>query len=413
MLQHFVQWTSPSGKTFDLKISSTTSFSRKRIGEVKNNPGRSVGKGNQKTSYKVVNSSEDTFQDRGVTGRDIPLTIYFTGENHIELSDEFEVYFCEKGKSKLQLSAGSMITVQAMDIKIERDSVKNVSFSKVSVTFHECGQTFYPASKTSKISDVKNNLSEMSLDLAQNFQDVIETIEDKETLLNKWTNNLETLAAKLSDMQNSAFLGILRDIQSQNLLNNPFIMATQLGMLLQTAFQTQQRGKSVLSNVRNLLDSFTPGYTSRSDYIVNDLYAQSAILASASTLNGMNFITRKEAVEAAEMLSEINENYSEYAQEKEQEINQVLNDTIISAIDTTGVVNDVIASIFETSENLNVEKTIILTEISNPILIASQYYTEKFRQSPEDAIDYLAQTNDFSFDDFLILEKGRKIIVYV
>lgn len=410
---NIVQWTSPSGKTFELKISSETSFTRKRIGEVRNNPGRSVGEGNNKKTYKVVNSSEDTFQDRGVSGRDIPLTIFFAGQNHIAQSDEFEMYFCEKGKSKLQLVAGTLITVQAMDIKLERDSVKSASLTKVSVTFHECGPTVYPASKISRISDVKNTLSEMSDNLSQNFQDFVETVEDKQSLLSKWTDNLDLLSSKFSDIQDSVFLGILSDILSQNLLNNPLVMSTQLGILLQTGLSTYNKGKTVLNSVASLLEGLTPGYASRSDYVVNDLYAKSVILAAAGVLNEMTFVTRKEAVETIENFAEINESYVEYSQVKEQEINEVLKDTIISEVDTTGFVNDVIASIFEKSENLQVEKTVVLSETSNPVLLASKYYPEMFRKSPEDAIDYLAQTNDFAFDDFLILNKGREIIVYV
>jgi len=413
MATNFVQWTSPSGKTFDLKVSSAISSSRKRIGEVRNNPGRSVGEGKKKTSYKVVNSSEDTFQDRGVSGRDIPLVIYFTGKNHIAVSDEFEMYFCEKGKSKLQLVPGSLITVQAMEIKIERDSIKSASLSKVSVTFHECGPTVYPASQTSKLNDAKNNITQMTSELSENFQDIVDSIEDKETFLSKWTNNLEILNNTFVDIQNSSFLGILRDLQSQNLLNNPFVMATQLGLLLQSGFLTYQKGKIVLNNVKSILEEFMPGYTNRSDYLMNDLYAKSTILSAAKVINEIEFVTRKEAVEAVENLVEINERYVEYSQEKEQEINTVLTETVISAVDTTGIVNDVVASIFEKSENLKVEKTIVLAETSNPILLASKYYSETFRKSPEDAVAYLAQTNNFTFDDFLILNKGRKITVYV
>lgn len=413
MSANFVQWTSPSGKTFDLKISGNTSSNRKRIGEVRNNPGRSVGEGNNKKSYKIINSSEDTFQDRGVSGRDIPLTIYFTGENHIAASDEFEMYFCEKGKSKLQLVPGNLITVQAMDIKMERDSIKSASLTTVSVTFHECGPTVYPTSKISKLSSVKNDLVEMNSVLSENFQEVVDTVEDKESLLSKWTSNLETLTGAFSDIQDSAFLGILSDIASQNLLNNPLVMASQLGILLQTGLLTFQKGKGVLDQVNTIIKNFTPGYTSRSDYLVNDLYAKSTILAAAQVLNETEFVTRKEAVEAIESLVEINESYVDYSQEKEQEINVVLSETVISAVDTTGLVNEVIASIFEKSENLKIEKTVVLTEVSNPILVASQYYPEMFKKSPEDALDYLAQTNDFSFDDFLILDKGREIIIYV
>lgn len=72
-----VVWTSPSGKKFTLETDGKIKYSRKRKGEVKNNPTRSYGKKNNRTSYKTINMSDDTFQDMGVSGRDFSLKIYF------------------------------------------------------------------------------------------------------------------------------------------------------------------------------------------------------------------------------------------------------------------------------------------------------------------------------------------------
>ena len=132
-----VVWTSPSGKKFTLETDGKIKYSRKRKGEVKNNPTRSYGKKNNRTSYKTINMSDDTFQDMGVSGRDFSLKIYFFGDNHDIEANKFEAAYCEYGKSKLQLPYGNMMTVQALDIDFEQDTVDRTSITEVNISFHQ------------------------------------------------------------------------------------------------------------------------------------------------------------------------------------------------------------------------------------------------------------------------------------
>ena len=72
-----VVWTSPNGQEFNLKTLENE-YTRKHIGEVKENPKASSGS----SGKKKVQDANDTFTDLGIGGRDIPLTCYFIGENH-------------------------------------------------------------------------------------------------------------------------------------------------------------------------------------------------------------------------------------------------------------------------------------------------------------------------------------------
>ena len=82
-------------------------------------------------------------------------------------------------------------------------------------------------------------------------------------------------------------------------------------------------------------------------------------------------------------------------------------------VDTNEIINSVISSVISKIDDLKIEKTIYLKDVSNPLMLAFQYYPDLFKKNPDNAIAYLNKTNDFSGDDFLYLDKGRKVVIYV
>ena len=407
-------WTSPSGKKFTLETDGKIKYSRKRKGEVKNNPTRSFGKKNNRSSYKTVNMSDDTFQDMGVSGRDFSLKIYFLGDNHDIEADAFEAAYCEYGKSKLQLSYGNIMTVQALDIDFEQDNVERTSVTEVNISFHQCGSNIYPIAKASKSSSLKKNISQIQTALSENFADTVYSLEDKQAFADRWSQNLDKLSQKLTNIQSSEFMSILWDIKSQNILNNPLVMSTQLGMLLKKGFLTYTSTADIINSISDLITDFLPNTSvSKSEYTSDDLYLTSTIIAGCEVISNSNFETRKDAIEAVENIQDINDQYVEQTQEIEQIINEKLEDTIISEVDTTEIVNETIASVVEKSDDLKIEKTITLNDNSNPLMIAFEYYPDMFKSDPDAAIEYVNKTNNFTGDDFFFLEKGRKIVIYV
>ena len=414
--QKQVIWTSPSGKKFILDTDGKIKFSRKRKGEVKNNPTRSYGKKNNRTSYKTVNMSDDTFQDMGVSGRDFSLKIYFFGDNHDIDANNFEAAYCEHGKSKLQLPYGNIMTVQALDIDIEQDTVERTSLTEVNLSFHQCGGTFYPVAKATKSTALKKNISQMQETLSESFSDAVGTISDAQSFASRWSDNLDKIANKFSDIQNSDFIGILEDIKSQNILNNPLVMSTQIGILLKKGFSAYDTVTDVISSISDLITDFLPsssGNVSKSEYTADDLFLKSTIISGCDAVNDSSFELRKDAINAAEDIQDINDNYIEQSQEVEQIINENLEDTVITEIDTTEIVNQTIGSIIDKIDDLKVEKTVCLKEHSNPLMIAFEYYPDMFKSDPDEAIEYVNKTNNFEGDDFFFLEKGRKIVIYV
>lgn len=419
--QKQVIWTSPSGKRFVLLTDGKIKFSRKRKGEVKNNPTRSYGKNNSKTSYKTVNMSDDTFQDMGVSGRDFSLKIYFLGDNHDIEAQNFDVAYCERGQGKLQLTYGNIMTVQALDIDYDIDTVEKSSMTVINISFHECGRTVYPTAKESQTTSTKKNINQALETVSQSFGDTVEKLADKETFAAKWATNLDKLTEKFEDIQNSDFISILNDIKSQNILDNSYIMSTQLGILLKKGFLAYNSAYDMLDSVDNLLSSFLPSskysssssYSMKAEYTADDIFAKQTIIAAADVFSKIEFEVRKDAVNAVQDIQDINDNYIEKSQEIEQVINENLENAVINEVDTNDIVNNVISSVVNNIDDLKIEKTVCLKELSNPLMLAYQYYPDLFKKNPDDAIAYLNKTNNFCGDDFLYLEKGRKVVIYV
>lgn len=414
-----VIWTSPSGKKFNLMTDGNIKISRKRKGEVKNNPTRSYGKKNGRTSYKTVNMSDDTFQDMGVSGRDFSFKIYFLGDNHDIEASNFEAAYCEHGQGKLQLPYGNIVIVQALDIDYEQNTVEKSSLTEVNISFHECGRTTYPTAKTSKMSAAKKNISETKETLSQTFSDNVEALADKETFASKWSANIDKLADKLSEIQNAEIIGILEDIQAQNILNNPLVMSTQLGILFKKAYLTYNDVSYTISSAADLLDAFLPSTSNnntsalKAEYTADDIFAKQTIISACEVLTEAEFETRKEAINVADNIQEINDEYIEKSQAVEEILNKNIENIVINNIDTNKIVNDAIGSITSKIEDLKIEKTIYLKECSNSIMIAYKFYPDLFKTDSDAAIDYVNKTNNFQGDDLLYLEKGRRILIYV
>lgn len=414
--QKKVIWTSPSGKAFSLLTDGKIKFSRKRKGEVKNNPTRSYGKKNNRTSYKTVNMSDDTFQDKGVSGRDFSLKIYFIGDDHDIRANEFDAAYCERGKSKIQLPFGTIMTVQALDIDYEQDIVGRIGITEINLAFHECGLTTYPTAINSDTSLAKKNISKIKDTVSENFADAVQSLNEKQSFATRWSANLDKLTKTFQDVQNSEFYGILQDIKAQNILNNPKVMSTQLGLLFNKGFKAYHNIYNFLDIVGGMLNGIiqsSSSSVSKSQYVADDLFIKTSIIAACEVLTDTEFELRKDAVAAIDKIQDINDEYIEKSQEIEQVINQNIKDTVINEANTNEIVNNVIGSIISKCDDLKIEKNVVLKENSNPLMIAYEYYPDLFSKNPDEAIEYVNKTNNFEGKNLLFVEKGSKIVVYV
>lgn len=408
------RWTSPSGKVFALKLLQEYELTKKHIGEVKNNPSRSYGKKNSRRTYRTVNASADTFQDMGAAGADIPLQVVYTGENHDVEAEKLWQALSERGRSKLQLIYGDILTVQVIEFKRKSGLIKKCSSTTISIQFHEVAGNIYPQAKTDTSSKaVKTSAVAMS-ELAEEFGEAAEAVSNPETLLSKLQSGVSKAGSVFGDIQNATFTGILSDLASGTLLVNPFVMGTQIGKLFNTAFSSYSNAVSVLHSLESILNVFSSESSpSHDEYIANNYIANTAIISAAEVLPQIEYDTRKDAVRAAEDFQDIYDEYVEYTETVEEPFNETLEDYIYSSVDINKVVEETVGAVIDKADDLKVEQHIILSEPSNLINLACKYYRDDFKENPEAAVDYLIKTNNFMEDDFLYLDRGREVLIYV
>ena len=77
------------------------------------------------------------------------------------------------------------------------------------------------------------------------------------------------------------------------------------------------------------------------------------------------------------------------------------------------IIQTTLGILIEASFNLKTEFNIILNEDSNLIDIAYKYYKEEFVNNPEETINKIIKTNSINDEEFILISKGRNIIIYL
>lgn len=465
--QKAVKWISPLGHVFKLQYVQDTEYTRKHIGEVQENPtvtktvhsgtsitnsssntssinsrsgvssnnglgassssssGHSSSSGttvsstsgvhtNSRTGSKIINHSADTFQDLGVAGRDIPLTIKFYGDDHDIQAQKFEKAWCEIGQSRLQLHYGNEIKVNALELTKKSSVVNNVSATIFELKFHETSKTTFPNAQSVKKSDLKLTSKVLNTTNAQNLSTTFNKISQKASnykkFMSNFTNKLDMITGKLENIQDSKYFAILYDIKSQMPFNNALVMGTQIGLLYQSGITLFDHASNILDVCESALNELMPDEPDYPTLAGNDFYAQNTIINTVQALVDSNIQTRKEAILAAQRFQTIGQNYQQYIDTQQINVPEYEN---VEGINIHSLIQNTAGTLIESSYLLKTEMNIILDEPSNLLQLAYEYYHDDFESDPDGVVDYLVSTNDFKDDDFLFLGKGRKILIYV
>lgn len=452
-----VTWTSPRGKTFVIKTLEG-GYERKHIGEVKENPKTtrsssvSTGSGGgkkSKTSHrsssstsqstKRVQDSNDTFTDLGVGGRSVPLDCYFVGDDHAQKAKVFENALCETGKSTLQLTYDDEFTVNVIKYSKKYTLVANINVTIISVSFHQTSNTTYPRGKASKTKQVKKQAAEAKNAIAQNIADTVEAIDNPsrmEKFKASYSNMLDKVSEGLSTVNDASLNTIMKDIMGQNLSTNALTMTSQLGVLMYKAAavanKAQNLGNSfalnssfgslmggwgaLVTSLIGLTSSSSPDSSLNREEIDNLLIADGTVsmglISVGESLADAEFETRKEAVEAADNLVELEQEWTNHIEKESGKIENI-EDVIIRDSSVNDIVNSAVNEVLENACKLKVEKTIILSEDTTTINLAYEYYPDDFEEDPDKTINHLITTNGFSDDEFFLLKRGREVKIYI
>lgn len=420
MWQHNItdaRYTSPGGKEFVFAFEDVTSET-----DLKS------------TAFSISGKDGAYVQSHGRAGRRFPFTCIFYGSNCIDAADNFEKALCEKGYGELQHPVyGVFKVVPTGTIKRSDALVSGLNQSTVDIEFSETlVDTSLPQSQTLLESGIEESIDAFenaaALDFAENIKadsatEMIETqnmlknqkktiVDDMAKLSSSGKNgwqNFQSLAKEMDNSINSVFVSSLTvGRQFVNILKTPSRMAVSTMLkidgysnLIKNLINNSKRDPVGINNTRN-------------QYAATrlNLFSSLAFLSSGVALglgSGKNssavFLSREEAVSAAEIIESLLQDIKSYHDSKVEK--NIFVDSDISYKELINIVYASIKVIQGSFFSLPSRRIIKLGRDRQLIELTAELYGDL------EKIDNVITDNNLNADEIEILPMGKEITYYV
>jgi len=379
------------------------------------------------TAYDFPDADGTYVQDLGNTGRRYPLRMFFWGDDYDQEAEAFEAALLERGIGKLEHPIYGVKNVVPFGVITRRDDLKTAANQAViDVTFWETIDLLYPAAQNDPGSSVLSAVDEFNNALSEQFDEVLntDTASLRATFKNNYTALLDTAKDGLQ-----AVADVQDNVRTQfNAINDSINQGIDIlvGQPLTLAFQTTQLIQSparALASIRDRLNAYgdlansiisgdgavvSPGLDAKNSnqFHTNDVYASTYVTGSVVSTVNNQFVTKAEALEAAEIVLTQLEQVTDWRDENFQSLDQV--DTGESYQKMQEAVALCAGFLVEISFSLKQERSIVLDRPRTIIDLAAELYGEVDEQ-----LDFLINTNNLSGSEILELPRGREIVYYV
>lgn len=353
-----------------------------------------------------------------VKARRFPLELYFQGDDHLDISSAFEVSSYDERAWIIAHPYYGNITVQPMAIDMD-NSKQNLT--KISVTVIETITEDSPKvtiDPADNISIQKENLDTVYLagfDVTPASADINTLTASNESSYKKGSKIL-----KLKD-QAEDYFNLFNKAQSgvSNATSAPLaaMRATQSFINAPALFTASVKNRmNVLTdqfNTLRLTVSTLTGRSSKKVYEQNAGYLISAQALAASKPDTGDYKNKTDVIDTVDFL--IN-NYNNYLLDLDnlQTANGGSPDSYIpdanSLIGMSQLINATVSSLFQIALGSRSERSVILEEDTNWILLTHRFYG--LDPLDENIVEMMSNNNS-GLNDILQLKKGRKITYYV
>lgn len=379
------------------------------------------------TGFEFPDADGTFVQDLGRSGRRYPLRVFFWGDDYDQEAEAFEAALLERGTGKLEHPIYGTVDVVPFGTITRRDDLKtSANQAVVEVTFWETIGLIYPAAQVDPASSVLSAVEEYNAAASEEFNDVtsLGSAVEQATFKNSYQALLDTASSGLqaiADVQDdvrSQFDAIVDSINQgiDILVAQPLTLAFQTTQLIQSPARALANIEARLDAYGNLATSIIsgdgavsmPGNDSRNsnEFHTNDLYASTYVTASVVSVVNNQFITKTEALQAAEVVLTQLEDVTNWRDENFQSLGEV--DTGAGYQKLQEAVALTAGFLVEISFSLKQERSIVLDRNRTIVDLAAELYG-----SVDDQLDFLINSNDLSGSEILELPKGREIVYYV
>lgn len=391
----------------------------------------SRSKGKKSSAHEVSDSDTTIIQDSGSTLLVFPLDVYFVGENGDQEADIFfksltEEHYTPDAPGILNHPRWGDITVIPFDAVEQTEAYTSGSgIFRVTVTLRETKSTSRPLSaklspsalekaSSFSVSKALEQAEKMSTDAKSTYAKAKAVVRSKVKIITDVSDGLTGIAETTQREIDSLKAGIL------DLINVSATIPEILGAasdIVRTISSIPQDSQDLFAQTMQMTDDIFRSFgedisnASTSADAANIAYALQAIGTSCVTGIAMSgvMIDYETRDTVGETLDGVNAVYQQYV-----DVLETAGDGASFAADhdtlaaVHGVVYDTISYLTESSFNLRLKRTYVLTSPSDPLTLCWKYY----RDISADTVDFFCRTNSLTDYDFVEIPAGREVAVY-
>jgi len=407
-----------------IQTPSYTSPSGQRIEFLYEDVSQSFAK---KTTAFEFPDFEGTFvQDRGRSGRRIPLRMIFSGDDYDISADLCEAMLAESGIGTLvHPKYGTKQVVPFGDVH-RSDRLKTAGNQAViDVTFFESTDLLFPSDTRSASDELAAAIAAFNaatpiefaatLDIGGQFE--LSALRSAYTgTAGRVKENLQAVAdfnAKVKRQFDNVFNAINEGIDT--FVADPLSLANQTNILVQTPARALAAISDRLDAYGNLLTTVTiqavplPGgdLQTQNKFRSDDLFASNMIVGAIASVLNNQFELRRDALNAADIILAMADQYTAWR-------DGVLEQSGLDLIDSGLVYQQLIDAVglaggflVELSFSLKQERAVVLVRPRTAIDLVAEFY------GVVDArLDFFIVTNDLVGEELLEIPAGRRVVYY-
>ncbi|MDA3816942.1 MAG: hypothetical protein PF486_06155 [Prolixibacteraceae bacterium] len=360
-----------------------------------------------KTATKELEFNADGFDFVGIEGTYVarenakgmqyPIEIYFEGENHIEKSKEFE----ESSKYKNNWTIGHPIfgEITCQPLSLSFDST-NVNITKIIIKVWETIEIKYPDVKDNYTNQIEVRAAKLSSSYFLISLDDLDASVQKDAfsltdLINNEFTRLPATQEQIVELKNK-----IRevDIFIEEILSYPERFIASLYSLFQFAVEVED---NIVLKFKRLVSIFNGFKKMGNDNLFEPVSSMIMTVASELAVSS-TYDTRTDVNDVATIINEIHNNIQTYYENNEVIPNYEL------LIDIDFMRSVAIGNLYDIAMNSQQERSMILPEDSNPILL-----THRFYRFSDYNLQKFIRDNNIGLKETFSIKKGRLIVWYV
>ena len=360
-------------------------------------------------SFDFIGIDGSFVSRENMQGKQYPLVFYFQGEHHIDETNDFEISALDKNPWKINHPFYGKIIAQPLSIEIDNSEL---NISKISVTVWETLEIKYPEESISRVSQISGIKTDIDIIINTAYASELEDVQvGRLAGLLAMIKQLNKIFAKIKDVKNK--IQKLKNL-TRNAINALNTIIESAVAFVDYLVDLVNFPSTLLNSIVSVFDHILEAFDEITSLVLvknNDFETYQAVSTCLISTGCLSIIegvsiekqTRKDIFLMASKLSEM---YEQHIINLDSHPEILSNHELLFKLDL--IVNTTIASLFEVAINAKQERSTILLQDTNIVLLANRY----FGASDSSFIDFI-ETNEISLDEILEVKSGRKIIWYV